>query len=140
MQAEQLYRDGPFEFEFGEFVVQLDFASGSSACFLLTDPQSKTEHIADEEDIDATRNEDGTHTVITSFSTATVVGEVTIHHPCLDWIRARLRVSIPRQWHSREFLTNIREILFELLGIPSDDTWMLTASDGDATMILSHED
>jgi hypothetical protein len=51
------------------------------------------------------------------------LGWVEIHHPCDGHIKARIRASLPQEYHQPEKMKQIVEVLFVQAGIPADETY-----------------
>jgi hypothetical protein len=52
------------------------------------------------------------------------LGWIDVHYPCSGHIKALLRMNIPEEFHTREQLQNIIRILFNILSIPTDETYV----------------
>lgn len=52
-----------------------------------------------------------------------VKGFLDIHHPCDGHIKAKLRVQIPREYHTQNHMKAIVDAVFTAVGIPPDETF-----------------
>ncbi len=52
-----------------------------------------------------------------------VTGRVDVHHPCEGHIKAQLHVVLPAEYHAFEPMRELVMMVFEALGIPSDETF-----------------
>jgi hypothetical protein len=52
-----------------------------------------------------------------------VTGRVDVHHPCEGHIKTQLHIVLPPEYHSSERMKEFIAIVFEALGIPSDETF-----------------
>jgi hypothetical protein len=71
----------------------------------------------------------------------THVGWLDVHHPCEGHIKTLMRVHIPTKYHVFEQMKSIIARVFEVLAIPSDETYQADFFHSDKTNeILNHTD
>ena len=53
----------------------------------------------------------------------TVIGWIDVHHPCDGYIKTQLRIRMPAEYHPVDQMKFIIQRVFEVLDIPSDETY-----------------
>jgi hypothetical protein len=65
------------------------------------------------------------------------VGWIDVHHPCDGHVKTQLRIRIPVEYHDFHQEKIIIRTVFEILGIPLDETYEATFFSGDTVRCIS---